>query len=165
LDLVSMTIDRSIMVASVPAETKTFKALSSEARKKLRSLHELAFEVCLDGIYSEVKENDKLFIVSDDEEKEAPDMYRLLRRYKVRSPQVAERITAICFADDRYWAPLQAADLIAFVGRREREQKPATPSVLYAVVTKNGGVGLEYGWEEDGPGLGHVKRIRGMMEP
>jgi len=46
-------------------------------------------------------------------------MYKLYRRIKIVEPETRDKLSALCFADDRFLFGLQAADLVASLLRRE----------------------------------------------
>jgi hypothetical protein len=66
-----------------------------------------------------VDEREKVSLICDDEEQMALPMYKLYRRVKLVDPQAHEKLAAISFADDRFLFGLQAADLLAWLLRRE----------------------------------------------
>jgi hypothetical protein len=58
-------------------------------------------------------------LVLDDSESSAMKLYGTLKTLKRLHPEVRNRVGAITFADDRFFQPLQAADLAACIGIRE----------------------------------------------
>jgi Protein of unknown function (DUF3800) len=80
-----------------------------------------------------------LGIIVDDDEAKAMHCYALLNQLK-REPalsRVKERVSGICFADDKKYIGVQAADMIAFESRNLMRRK-APPSPLFAKLTRQG---------------------------
>lgn len=59
----------------------------------------------------------------DDDEQTAMGCYKLLRKLKREATEARERVTSICFSDDRDAPQVQAADLLAHISRLEAQQR------------------------------------------
>lgn len=57
-------------------------------------------------------------LVIDDDRDTAHNCHFLLNALKIGFPQVRERISGICFVNDRYYPGVQAADMISYESRR-----------------------------------------------
>jgi Protein of unknown function (DUF3800) len=163
LDLATLTRDQCSNLIAAPANKKDFLALPDSFRRKLRSVGELSFEICLNELIASLGETDQIHIACDDEESEAMKMYALLNRYKLRYQSRRDRIAAICFADDRCFPALQAADLFAYTERREMDRILNSPAAeqdpLYKQFTANGQSLCEYQWSLGKDGLGSAEKV------
>jgi Protein of unknown function (DUF3800) len=61
-------------------------------------------------------------LICDDEEQKAMRCYQLLNKLKRNIPEVRQRITSICFSDDRGAPQVQTADLFAYLSRLEAQR-------------------------------------------
>ncbi|MGB9336510.1 MAG: DUF3800 domain-containing protein [Candidatus Acidiferrales bacterium] len=61
-------------------------------------------------------------LICHDEQQKAIRCYKLLNRLKLKEPQIRQRITSICFSDDRDVPQLHAADLLAYLLRLEAQR-------------------------------------------
>jgi hypothetical protein len=61
----------------------------------------------------------KTSLVFDDDEQYSKMCYGLLCELKKHVPAIKESIVNICFADDEWYYPLQAADLLSYASRNE----------------------------------------------
>jgi hypothetical protein len=61
----------------------------------------------------------KTSLVFDDDEQYSKMCYGLLCELKKHVPAIRESIVNICFADDEWYYPLQAADLLPYASRNE----------------------------------------------
>lgn len=163
LGLARLTRDRCFNLICAPASSANYKALPSDFKKKLQGVNELSFEVCVNELLNQIGKGDQLHIVCDDEEDESVKIYKFLCRYKQRYLDRRDRFVAICFADDKYHPALQAADLFAYVQRREWDRKIASPGeephYLVGEFNLNGSSEVDYEWAISGDGLGSAKRL------
>lgn len=58
-------------------------------------------------------------LICHDEQQKAPRCYELLKRLKLRIPEVRQQITSICFMDDRDSPQLHPPDLFGYLARLE----------------------------------------------
>jgi len=116
-----MCIRKHLMaVRGVSVDVPAFKSLPNHYFKILGDdpFFTAFLRAVLDAV-SFVEEGDRLTLVCDDEEQMALPMYKLYRRIKLVDPNTRDKLSAICFADDRFLFGLQAADLVASLLRRE----------------------------------------------
>jgi Protein of unknown function (DUF3800) len=71
----------------------------------------------------EIPRRYEIGIICDDEQQKSIRCYEMLKKMKLAYPEVKERVTSICFADDAGFPPLQCADLFAYISRREAEKR------------------------------------------
>ena len=116
-----MCIRKHLMaVRGVSVDVPAFKSLPDHYFKILGNdpFFTAFLRAVLDAV-GFVEEGDRLTLVCDDEKQMALSMYRLYRRIKLVEPKTRDKLSAICFADDRFLFGLQAADLVASLLRRE----------------------------------------------
>lgn len=115
----------AIEAMSGSISTSEFKQLSQDARKKLKDPQYCAFESCVRMLVSsaEVDPGDTFTLVCDDSDEYAEHCLKLYTRLQ-KSTVISKRIVGLCFADDKKYEPLQAADLLAFCERAERREEP-----------------------------------------
>lgn len=65
----------------------------------------------------------KISLIFDQNEDQAEQCLKILNKLKKIHADIRERITGICFCDRRSYAPLQAADFIAYVTKKEIERR------------------------------------------
>jgi hypothetical protein len=103
-------------------DVKGFNALSEEARRKLGSPDDpyyLAFVRAVTELVEYVQGDDRIALVCDDDTDTAWDCYRHYRGIKRADPDVRIKTVSLAFADDESFPALQAADLVAYLSRRE----------------------------------------------
>jgi hypothetical protein len=107
-------------IRGVSIDALAFKGLPSHYHKTLgdNPFFTAFLRTVLDAI-TLVAEYDRLTLICDDEEQMALPMYKLFRRIKIVELETRDKLSAICFADDRFLYGLQAADLIASLLRQE----------------------------------------------
>jgi hypothetical protein len=64
----------------------------------------------------------QLSVVCDDDQSSSPKCYAIFDKIRSKHPQYRRKIVSLCFADDEYFVPLQAADMFAYLVRREAER-------------------------------------------
>jgi hypothetical protein len=67
--------------------------------------------------------NYEVALVHDENDEQSLRFYQMLRKMKLEIPEVKKRITSICFCSDVAHPALQAADLIAYVSRKEADRR------------------------------------------
>jgi hypothetical protein len=103
-------------------DVKGYNHLSLEAKKRLGGSHDpyqLAFIRGLIEILNHVGEQDHLDVVADDDDLTAWDSYIHYRAIAKAIPEIAKKLAGITFAKSQYFPPLQAADMVAFLARKE----------------------------------------------
>lgn len=110
-----------------------FRALSSQSRKKLgNDAHIMCFISFLHqliGILEELRITSPsvprrpVSIVFDDNPEYAPECYSILTRLRQNNPVWRDWIKSICFGDDEYHTPIQAADVLAWLMRSSLRRK------------------------------------------
>ena len=111
---------RSAVAISI--DTDAFKQLPDAAKTALGTKPDfLAFAsaMMVSGYHSQP--DDKVSIVSDDDEEIAWDCYRFYRQLKSNSAEFRRKTPCITFADDTVFVALQAADMLAALWRRHGE--------------------------------------------
>ena len=78
-------------------------------------------------------------VTFDEEEKFSIYCYRLISRLRKLKPEIKDLIVAVNFADDRYFTPLQAADVLANLSNRHwrgnMDKESPEPSPLLLLIT------------------------------
>jgi hypothetical protein len=103
-------------------DVKGYNRLSLEAKRRLGGSHDpyqLAFVRGLTGILQHIGESGRLSIVADDDDLTAWDSYIHYRAVAKALPEIAKQLVGITFAKSQYFSPLQAADMVAFLARKE----------------------------------------------
>jgi hypothetical protein len=120
-------INRNLQVGLVQAwDVKGYAHLSLEAKKNLGGSHDpyhLAFVRGLQGVARLVGENDRISIICDDDPMTAWDTYMHYRGIGNAMPELGKKMAALTFAKSEHFHPLQAADMLAFLTRREASER------------------------------------------
>jgi hypothetical protein len=93
--------------------TKPFKAHTFCAARVIRKIM---------GYLEDIKASDderKISLVFDDNEQYSKLCYSLLCELKKRVHLIKETVVSICFADDTWYYPLQAADILSYASCNE----------------------------------------------
>jgi hypothetical protein len=100
--------------------------------RKVKELHRLygpdphyfAFAVAINIIlrHFEIPREYTVGLICDDDQEKAIRCYKLLKKLKLNIPEVAKRVTSICFSDDRDTPQVQAADLFAYLSQSEAQR-------------------------------------------
>jgi hypothetical protein len=100
-----------------------YNLLSPETRNRLKNPFYAAFEFGMRGLTNAdgIEPMDIFTFICDDSEEYSSESLRVYRRLRKLNPKMAERISGICFSDDRKFPGLQAADLFAFCYRKRCE--------------------------------------------
>lgn len=103
-----------------------------------------------------------LSLVFDDSEAHSMRFYGAYRKLRQRSPALREAVCSISFADDRFYTPLQAADLLACATVREYRKGALAwkeNSIFYGLLKKDAAYGLLYEQEYwDSNAIGQIAR-------
>jgi hypothetical protein len=118
--------------------------MASDFRERLTNPHYLGFEQVVRevvGLSNVSGQQHTIGLIVDDEQEYSIECYRLLAKLKLKNPDMRNRVTSLCFANDISYPPLQAADLLAYVTRQEliaRSLEPGrAPGALYCALTIN----------------------------
>jgi hypothetical protein len=65
--------------------------------------------------------DDKISVICDDDEETAWDCYDHYRRLR-RIPTLHKKLISLSFADDEYFPPLQAADMLVYLARLQAKK-------------------------------------------
>lgn len=98
-----------------------FKALPSHKRESVRNdPFYAAFDASLKNLVAKpsVDPSDRFYLICDDSEEYSGQCLEMYRRFRRADPANATRFAGICFVDDESYAPLQLADLYAYIIRR-----------------------------------------------
>jgi hypothetical protein len=107
-------------------DVKGFNNLPIEVKRRLggsNDPYQLSFIRGLLEIADYVGEDGTVSVLCDDDEVTAWDTYIHWRAIVKAMPELSKKFIAITFARSEHWAPLQAADMIAFLARREASEK------------------------------------------
>jgi len=114
-------INRSgIFGISAALDCPGYARLSAEQKRVLGMPMVACFELCMESIVANVgqaRETQPLVITFDLEDQLGP-LYGAFRRVKKRRDFVRNLVKGICFVDDDIYHPLQAADMLAYLGQR-----------------------------------------------
>jgi hypothetical protein len=99
-----------------------FNALRPEQKKRYKDPFYYAFEAGVKSItqIGVLRPHDNVMLICDDSEEYSAECLKSYRRLKRLEPDISKRIPCITFADDKYYAPLQAADMYAYCIRAQR---------------------------------------------
>lgn len=103
-------------------DIKGYNHLSLEAKRNLGGSHDpyqLAFVRGLLGIAHYIGEDGRFSVIADDDDQTAWDTYIHYRAISAAIPELAKQLAALTFAKSQYFPALQAADMVAFLSRRE----------------------------------------------
>ncbi|HWQ52441.1 MAG TPA: DUF3800 domain-containing protein [Bryobacteraceae bacterium] len=121
--LASVIHESPLMKIACPILAGEFESLPDIQRKKLRDPQYCGFELCVRGTVDAHGPSDAFQIVCDLTENYAQGCLTLFNLLRLREPDLKHRLLGIGFADDKYIAGLQAADMIAYCARAEAEQE------------------------------------------
>jgi hypothetical protein len=136
---------------AVGLDAKHYRSLPSSRRGNMPKPH----VACLQRILKLIKDrlNDegyegRISFVLDEEEGSAVELYRDISRLRKSRPELGTYIGAVCFADDEFYVPLQASDMLAnlsFGYLRDRalgnigSSEEDVPEVLKSLLVKPSG--------------------------
>jgi hypothetical protein len=125
--------DANVVCVGAVVDAAHLRSLpESEFRRTFTDSLYLAFhQLVMGGIEATeiIDRHSSISIVVDDDKDSYSKCYEYLQTLKNVIPKVKERVCAICFADDRSYPILQAADMIAYESRRVMLKKKANPAV------------------------------------
>lgn len=130
--LATIIQDAPILKVTCPLLAGDFESLPESQRKKLKDPQYCGFEICVRRVM-ESYPNDVFQIGCDLTENYAEECIHLFNLIRTKEPDLRKRLIGICFGDDAAYAPLQAADMIAYCARaiaeRERFGQEVQPIV------------------------------------
>lgn len=103
-------------------DVKGYNNLSLDAKRQLGGSHDpyqLAFIRGVMAIGDYAGDGDMVSITADDDELTAWDTYVHYRAIQKARPELSKKLAALTFAKSQYFKPLQAADMAAFLVRRQ----------------------------------------------
>jgi hypothetical protein len=116
---------------SSPMSTKQFSALSAKEKAKLVNHQYLGFETGIRATAQKANSPEMKIQVycdsSDEYSRQCLDLYIKLRS---KNQDLRERCIAITFAEDRYFPPLQLADMLSYCVRHTQEGSNPEPVIL-----------------------------------
>jgi len=159
-----ITIIRTYILAGfgVAVDAKYYRSMALEARKLLGDPHLFCFQRLMSRFTRKLKEsgwNEPIPVIFDDCEEYSVRCYRLWSAMRANYPDMKSQISAITFADDKIFYPLQGADILAWETtkhlRQMAEQRKLRPTMDSLMRTSNNpALGIEYISELwDGPEL------------
>jgi len=107
-------------------DVKGYNNLSTEVKGQLGGSSDpfqLAFVRGLLEIADYVGEQGEISVICDDDEVTAWDTYTHYRAIKKAVPEISIKFAGITFANSAHYKPLQAADMVAFLTRREAAER------------------------------------------
>ncbi len=113
--------DRCVFHTNSTMGSKEFKALSEDRKKKLRNLPYAGFEALVKGISDTAKKNpaNRFHLIYDLSEAYSTECLKMFNRLRMMHGVYRQFFTALTFADDCDFPPLQVADMLAYVHRLE----------------------------------------------
>lgn len=145
-------IRRNIMAAFlIGFDAKHYRSMSVEARKCFGDPVVFCFQRLIESVVKRVSRlgsETKVVMVFDDDEDYAMRCYRLWCDLRTSTPEMGTYIPSVCFADDKVFAPLQGADILAHQTRRFMLDLVAGTSPREAFIdlltSPNPAYGIEY---------------------
>ncbi len=136
-----VNVIRSTMGKGVGAtvDSQHYRAMDDGTKKaihKSKDPHFIAFIEVLEQTIWNVEKfakehnlgpNVKAGLIFDQDEGQSVECLRLLNKIKRQRGDIRDRISGICFCDRRNYQPLQAADLIAYLTKKEMERRKNNP--------------------------------------
>jgi hypothetical protein len=112
------------LAVAVSVDVSAYAKVQELHRECGEDPHYFAFYMTLSLIlqFFAIPKEYTLGLVFDDDEETAMRCYQLLKKLKRNIPEVKERVTSVCFSDDTGTPQIQAADLFAYLSRREAQQ-------------------------------------------
>jgi hypothetical protein len=123
-------------------DTSAYRSLPSSDRRLIRYAPKaLAFYLTIKSVVDRPDMDEHhLGLICDDDQEYSMECYKILNRVRNSDSRIKEKVFSICFADDKKYSPLQAADLLAYLTRQElmrRMQSPQEPcSSAYQFLTE-----------------------------
>jgi Protein of unknown function (DUF3800) len=104
-----------------------YAGMATEAKKRLGGSHNdphyLAFVRGILEVAHKLQPKDCVNLYCDDDEIKAWDCYLHYRAVCKAMPELKDKFAALTFADDRKYAALQAADMVAFLSRLQAQAR------------------------------------------
>jgi hypothetical protein len=113
-----------LAISGVALDVEAFRSLPSHYHQILgNDPFFTAFLRSLMAIIEIARPGDKVMLICDDEEAMAKPMYKLYRRVKLVNDKARDALKCLCFGDDEFMFPLQAADCVSSIMRREADKR------------------------------------------
>jgi len=122
---------------AITVDVAAYEKWPAHAKKKIGGSddpHYLAFLTAIGGITKFLLADDRASIVCDDDKGTAMNCYQFYQRIRTVLADTRKQLVSICFAEDEEFTPLQGADLLASLCRKEagrtlyQEYNPFTPA-------------------------------------
>lgn len=109
------------LALAVTVDVKAYGKVEALHKEFTPDPHYFAFFMAINNLltFFSIPQRATIGLTFDDEQEKAMRCYQLLKKLKLRIPEVKDRITSICFSDDRDAPAIQAADLFAYLSRLE----------------------------------------------
>lgn len=107
-------------------DVKGFNAMSARAKQGLGSPDDpyyIAFARGLVALADYVQDTDLVSLVCDEDRETSRVAYQHYRGIQAAHDEIRKKVTSLTFADDEQFLPLQAADFVAYLARREARRK------------------------------------------
>jgi len=123
IKVIRLYVEKGIAIA---ADTGGFQAIHQDIREYLYDdAHFIAVESALIDLkdFSSATPDVSVNVICDDDPLKACSMYKLYNRFLQTHTKARKMFRSIAFADDKFYPQLQAADLLAWVGRAEARHR------------------------------------------
>jgi Protein of unknown function (DUF3800) len=136
LELVEMSWPLVRFYISSPIDTSIFKKLGEKRIKRLKDPWYLGFEATLKQLLDGMNNPEMvLHIICDHSDEFAPRCLGLYQTLRDNNALFKQRCIGITFGDDRFFPPLQLADIYAYcaredAGRKHKEPRPIVEKLL-----------------------------------
>jgi hypothetical protein len=116
--------DNFDIAVHVAVDVSAFNSLSDSQREAMGgNPHYLAFARVIAEIVNYHRDPAFQFsIICDDEQSYSPKCYAIFNKIRSEHSAYRRKLVSLCFADDEYFVPLQAADMFAYLVRCEAER-------------------------------------------
>jgi hypothetical protein len=121
LELAAIVRKQALIGFAVGLDAKYYRSLPKEKKNGITKPHVACLQRILRMIRDRLRDENYLGRITftlDEEEGSAVELYRDIIGLRRSRPDLGHYIGAVCFADDRYLVPLQAADLFANLNYR-----------------------------------------------
>src|SRR5271157_1125684 len=144
----------------IGVDAKYFRSMSKDVKRELGDPHMFCFQRILRVVVKKLRSvgyEGTMSPIFDDCEQYSTRCYRMWSRWRVKEPDFGRLVPSITFADDKVYAPLQAADILAWESHKQLKQEAANykPRKQFERLMQSTtpGYGLDYGsevWEKSG---------------
>jgi hypothetical protein len=108
------------LIVLTGSDVNGFRTMAQVAQENLgNNPHYASFGVSILDIVQHIGADDFLSLFCDDDEETSDKVLTFYRKVRIHDRNAKKKLISITFADDKAYAPLQAADMIASLARRE----------------------------------------------